>query len=285
MSTGANVGAVATDGDIWGAMAWPTRLDVRDVDETGSTNADLVEHGRSTARPATGPCSIADHQTAGRGRLDRRWEAPPGANLLVSIVVAPIPAVPAEMTHRIGLAAVRAVRRLVDADVAAAVGLKWPNDMLLGERKLAGILAQRVPGRDAVVVGMGLNVGWAPDGAAAIGSAALDARITPARVLHAVLEELDALPSDISRAYRDALVTLGRRVRVELPAATDALVGRAVDVDDAGRLVVLDDAGVRRHLDVGDVVHVRAADPTLRPSRPARPETLALSRHLRVSRR
>jgi len=202
-----------------------------------------------------------DHQTAGRGRLDRRWDAPPGTNLLVSMVVAPIPTVPAEVTHRIGLAAVAAVRRLVDPDVAAAVGLKWPNDVLLGERKLAGILAQRVPGRDAVVVGMGLNVGWAPDGAAAVGPHVSGGRVTPARVLLTVLEELDALPSDIAGPYRDALVTLGRRVRVELPGGADALDARAVDVDDAGRLVVIDADGGQRHLDVGDVVHVRPADP------------------------
>jgi BirA family biotin operon repressor/biotin-[acetyl-CoA-carboxylase] ligase len=169
--------------------------------------------------------------------------------------------VPADVTHRLGLAAVAAVRRLVDPAVAATVGLKWPNDVLLGERKLAGILAQRVPGRDAMVVGMGLNVGWAPDGAAAVDPRATGGRVAPARVLLAVLEELDALPGDIAGQYRDALVTLGRTVRVELPGAADALDARAVDVDDAGRLVVIDGDGVQRHLDVGDVVHVRPADP------------------------
>ena len=260
MSTGANVGAVATDGDIWTSTAWPAGWNVRHVAETGSTNTDLIEQvlaGEAGNRTVL----AADHQTAGRGRLDRRWEAPPGANLLVSMVVAPIPVVPAEVTHRIGLAAVAAARRLVDPDVAAAVGLKWPNDVLLGERKLAGILAQRVPGRDAVVVGMGLNVGWAPDGAAAVGPHASAGRVTPARVLLAVLEELDALPSDIARQYRDALVTLGRTVRIELPGGAEALEAQAVDVDDAGRLVVIDANGVQRHLDVGDVVHVRPSDP------------------------
>jgi BirA family biotin operon repressor/biotin-[acetyl-CoA-carboxylase] ligase len=251
---------MAADGDIWTSMAWPAGWDVRHVAETGSTNTDLIEQ---VLAGEVGDRTVlaADHQTAGRGRLDRRWEAPPGANLLVSMVVAPIPAVPAEVTHRIGLAAVAAVRRLVDPDVAAAVGLKWPNDVLLGERKLAGILAQRVPGRDAVVVGMGLNVGWAPDGAAAIAPHASAGQATPARALLAVLEELDALPSDIARPYRDALVTLGRTVRIELPGGAEALEARAVDVDDAGRLVVIDAAGVQRHLDVGDVVHVRATDP------------------------
>jgi BirA family biotin operon repressor/biotin-[acetyl-CoA-carboxylase] ligase len=238
-------------------MTWPSGWDVRHVVETGSTNADLI------AAVAAGTASnrtvlAADHQTAGRGRLDRRWEAPPGANLLVSIVFAPVPAVPAEATHRVGLAAVAAARRFVRGDDVDAVGLKWPNDVLVGDRKLAGILAQRVPDQDAVVVGMGLNVGWAPDGAAAIGTEADVGVITPAHVLGALLEELDALPADISLRYRDRLVTLGRWVRVELPGNTPPLHGRATAVDRAGRLVVVDAAGRQHHLDVGDVVHVRA---------------------------
>jgi BirA family biotin operon repressor/biotin-[acetyl-CoA-carboxylase] ligase len=243
---------VGTDGDIWGSMTWPAGWDVGHVAETGSTNADLIEAvlaGAATNRTVL----AADHQTAGRGRLDRRWAAPPGANLLVSIVVAPIPVVPAEVTHRVGLAAVAAARRFLDAGDAAQVGLKWPNDVLLGDRKLAGILAQRVPGRDAVVVGMGLNVGWAPDGAAALGVET----VGPAQLLRALLDELDALPADVASRYRNELTTLGRDVRIELPAGHQ-LLGRAVDVDQAGRLVVVDGSGVRHELDVGDVVHVRA---------------------------
>ena len=240
-------------------MTWPAGWDVRHVAETGSTNADLIEAviaGTATNRTVL----AADHQTAGRGRLDRRWDAPPGANLLVSIVVSPIPSLPVEVTHRIGLAAVAAVRRFVDPAIGAAVGLKWPNDVLLGDRKLAGILAQRVPGCDAVVVGMGLNVGWAPEGAAALGSSTVEA-IAPARLLGAVLEEVDSLPDDIADSYQSELVTVGRSVRVELPSGDGALLGRAIEVDGRGRLVVLDAAGVRHELDVGDVVHVRDLDP------------------------
>ncbi len=225
---------------------------MRHVAETASTNTDLIEAALAgTAKNRT--VLAADHQVAGRGRLDRRWEAPAGANLLVSIVVAPIPAVPAEVTHRVALAAVAATRRFVGPDRAALVGLKWPNDILLGGRKLAGILAQRVPGRDAVVVGMGLNVGWAPDGAVALGAET----VRPAQLLCALLEELDALPADVGVLYRNELATLGRDVRVELPGGRE-LRGSAVDVDLAGRLVVVDGSGTRHELDVGDVVHVRA---------------------------
>jgi BirA family biotin operon repressor/biotin-[acetyl-CoA-carboxylase] ligase len=239
-------------------MSWPMGWDVRHVGETGSTNADLI--ASVVAGTATNRTVLAtDHQTAGRGRLDRRWDAPPGANLLVSIVVAPVPPVPAEATHRIGLAAVAAARRFVDADVAKTVGLKWPNDVLLDDRKLAGILAQRVPGRDAVVVGLGLNVGWAPDGAAALAAHTSGRAVAPAHILEALLQELAALPTDIGAHYRDSLLTLGRWVRVELPGSAAPLHGRATGVDGVGRLTVVDAGGVTHDLDVGDVVHVRAA--------------------------
>jgi len=254
---------VSTDEGIWGSTPWPTGWDVRHVAETGSTNADLI--AAVVAGTAVNRTVLAtDHQTAGRGRLDRRWDAPPATNLLVSIVVTPIPAVPAEVTNRVGLAAVAAVRRFLAIDVAPSAGLKWPNDVMLDGRKLAGILAQRVPGRDAVVVGMGLNVGWAPEGAVALGTVAddltNDATISPAVVLRALLEELDALSGDIATQYRDALVTIGQTVRVELPGDTPALHGRAVSVDDSGRLVVVDADGMSHDLDVGDVVHVRPTD-------------------------
>jgi BirA family transcriptional regulator, biotin operon repressor / biotin---[acetyl-CoA-carboxylase] ligase len=253
---------VAIDGDIWCSMSWPPGWDVRHVEETGSTNTDLIA-AVTTGAAADRTVLVADHQTAGRGRLDRRWDAPPGANLLVSIVVAPIPTVPTEATHRVGVAAVAAVRRFVDADVAPDVGLKWPNDVLVGDRKLAGILAQRVPDHDAVVVGLGLNVGWAPDGAAAVGrlaAASEDHPIDPARLLEALLEEIDALPTDIASRYLESLVTIGRWVRVEMPGDADPLYGRAVGIDEAGRLLVTDARGGGHALDVGDVVHVRALD-------------------------
>ena len=233
---------------------------MRHVAETGSTNADLID--AVVAGTASNRTVLAtDHQTAGRGRLDRRWDAPPGENLLVSIVVAPVPSVAAEATHRVGLAAVAAVRGLVDDEHASTVGLKWPNDVLIDDRKLAGILAQRVPDRDAVVVGLGLNVGWAPEGAVALGQYSTRRTPTPADVLSVLLDEFTALPADISARYRDTLVTIGQQVRVELPGDAVALEGRAVDVDADGRLAVVDANGARHHLDAGDVVHVRATQP------------------------
>jgi BirA family transcriptional regulator, biotin operon repressor / biotin---[acetyl-CoA-carboxylase] ligase len=218
---------------------------VEHVAETGSTNADLIAAAGQGAPDRT--VRYADHQTAGRGRLDRVWSAPPGSNLLVSILFRTVPHDPGELTRRVGLAAVDAARRV--ADVSAS--LKWPNDVLVGDGKLAGILAQR-SGDGSVVIGMGLNVGWAPDGAARLGDG-----IEPATVLRAVLEAYDALPADIDARYREALGTLGRRVRIELPVGE--LVGTAVDIEPDGRLVVLDECAITHRVSVGDVVHLRPA--------------------------
>jgi BirA family biotin operon repressor/biotin-[acetyl-CoA-carboxylase] ligase len=244
---------VAVLGRIWSAAEWPAGWVVHHVAETGSTNSDLID---AYERGLVGDRTVlaTDHQTAGRGRLDRRWDAPPGSNLLVSIVFQTVPSVPVELTHRVGLAAVAAVRALVEAgrtDLGTdRVGLKWPNDVLVGDRKLAGVLAQR-SARGAVVAGLGMNVRWAPDGAVRLGSA-----VSPAEVLAAMLGEYDALPVRIDELYRAELMTLGREVRVDLPGER-SVVGRATDVDAVGRLVVHDACGTPHHFDVGDIVHAR----------------------------
>jgi len=221
---------------------WPTGWTVEYVEVTGSTNTDLL--ATAGDRPdrsvrATG------HQTAGKGRLDRRWDAPPGSNLLVSILFHDVPEHPGDLTRRVALAAADACREVAGVDVV----LKWPNDLLVGDGKLAGILAER-NASGSVVVGIGLNVGWAPEGAARLG-----AGVAPLDVLRALLAAYDRLPADVGDRYRHALGTLGRRVRVELP---DGVVeGTATDVEPDGRLVLLDTCGVTHRLAAGDVVHLR----------------------------
>ncbi len=251
-STAANVGVVSSRDHVGRseasdahAVGWPAGWSIRHVAETGSTNDDLLAAAEEGAPDRA--VLYADHQVAGRGRLDRTWTAPSGTNLLVSILFRVVPDDPSELTRRVGLAAVEAAR--VSAGVAAT--LKWPNDVLVGDDKLAGILAQRGPGGE-VVVGLGLNVGWAPDGGARLGD-----DIAPADVLRSVLTAYDELPADIDRRYRSALSTLGRPVRVELAAGE--LVGRAVDVEPDGRLVVIDECAITHRVSVGDVVHLRPA--------------------------
>ena len=214
------------------------------VDETGSTNADLLSAAASGAPDRS--VLMARHQTAGRGRLDRQWIAPPGANLLVSLLFREVPEHPHELTRRVALAAAGACHAIAGLSPT----LKWPNDLLLDGLKLAGVLAQAAgSGPDYVVVGIGLNIGWAPDGAARLGDG-----YNPVDVLQSMLRAYDELPADISDAYRAALVTIGQTVRVVL--ADSEVVGRALDVLPDGRLVVLDDCGITHRFDTGDIVHL-----------------------------
>lgn len=248
-STTANVGAVTSQKGIPGSSGHWT---VRDVAETGSTNADLLdaaERGDAVDRTVL----RTDHQTAGRGRLDRRWDAPPGTNLLASVLFLEPGDDPTTLVQRIGVAAVEAVEAAAGTPLVDRLGLKWPNDILLDGMKLAGVLAQRSSNTGAIVVGIGLNVGWSPEGAASL-SSNLQLDTSPHRLLERLLDCFDQR-DDIGDVYRDRLLTLGQDVRVELPAGRQ-LVGRAVDIDERGRLVV--ESGDARHvLDVGDVVHLR----------------------------
>lgn len=169
---------------------------------------------------------------------------------MVSLLFRPLPRPPHRVTWLVALAARRAVAEVAGVEA----GLKWPNDLLVGDAKLAGLLAQ-VAG-DAVVVGLGVNVGWAPQGAARLGEGH-DPMVVLAHIL-AAFDELARLDdAELLDACRQASATLGRRVRAELPDHT-VLEGRAMDLGADGRLMLLDDCAVTHHLDVADVINVRA---------------------------
>lgn len=235
--------------------------EVRLVMATPSTNGDVAAAARAGA--AAGLVVVAESQTAGRGRLDRSWQAPARSGLTFSVLLRP--GVPRSRWAWLPLLAGLAV-----ADAVRAVGLldatvKWPNDVLVAHRKLAGVLAEVVD--DAVVVGLGINVSLRADelpvpsatSLALAGSATTD-RDT---VLRATLRSLERRygqwvegASALGAEYRSASATIGRQVRVELPGAR-SLEGEAADVDGAGRLVVRAPDGTLTALSAGDVVHLR----------------------------
>lgn len=220
--------------------------DVRRFESIDSTNRYLLDEARAGA--PEGVVAVADHQTAGRGRLGRRWEAPPGACLLCSALLRP--ALPVERLHlvtaMVGLAARDAVAGLVEAE------LKWPNDLLVDGRKLAGVLAEvELP---AVVVGIGLNVTWAPPEGACLGPG-----VGRDEVLDRFLGALDALYGrwdDVAERYRAEVATVGQRVRVE-PTAGPPFEGVAERVTPEGHLVV-----DGRVVTAGDVHHLRPVIPS-----------------------
>jgi BirA family biotin operon repressor/biotin-[acetyl-CoA-carboxylase] ligase len=238
------------------------------VPESPSTNADVARRARA-GEPA-GLVVVTEHQTAGRGRLDRVWVTPPRAALTFSLLVRP-EAVPVArwpwLPLLTGLAVVEGVRRSSPLDAV----LKWPNDVLVEERKVAGILVERVESPDgaAAVVGVGLNVSSTPDELPVPTATSLELAGAPpvdrSALLVAVLTAFSdlyggwvgAAGRGLRPSYARSCSTFGRDVRVDLPGGVP-LHGRAVDVDEDGRLLV--DDGSRVHaLGVGDVVHVRPA--------------------------
>ena len=237
--------------------------DVTVVPQTGSTNADLLEQARAGA--AEGLVLVAEEQTAGRGRLGRSWSAPPGAGLIFSVLLRPA-GVPAGRLGWLPLLTGVAVAAAVRETTLVPASLKWPNDVLVGERKLAGILAEAHG--DAVVVGVGLNVTLSraelPVPAATSllleDAASTDRTALLAAILAGLARRYRAWRTDPAGAqlradYLRWCATIGREVRAELPGGA-VLTGTATDVDDAGRLVLRTPAGLVP-VGAGDVVHVR----------------------------
>lgn len=276
------------------ALAGTRFADVRWVAETGSTNADVLALAREGAPEGT--VVVADHQRAGRGRRARRWVAPPGGSLLVSVLLRPR----ADVASLAPMAAAVALAEAAQGVGGVEARLKWPNDLVVatpsGERKLAGLLAEAdwpvagaVPAggrrpaaeeRVVVVVGAGLNVAWPGRGgdaglpadlAEVAGTATalswLGAEVDRADVLVAYLRALEPrygrlsggveAGTEVVDAWRARSATLGRRVRVDLGGAE--VEGIAVDLTPQGHLVVDTGAHGRRTLAVGDVVHLRPA--------------------------
>jgi BirA family biotin operon repressor/biotin-[acetyl-CoA-carboxylase] ligase len=231
-------------------LAASTRFtDIQELAAVDSTNRYLLDLARSGA--PEGVVVVADYQSAGRGRLGRSWEAPPGAALLASILLRPDPAlVPPErrwlVTAAVALAGADACGTAIDFKV----DVKWPNDLLIGDRKLAGILAEADAG--AIVVGIGVNVGGAPPGAVGLGPSAERGQLLASLLTN--LERWCDRWDDVGRAYQDRCDTVGRLVRVVLPGG-NAVVGRATAVGPDGGLVVASEKG-EFTFHAADVIHV-----------------------------
>jgi BirA family transcriptional regulator, biotin operon repressor / biotin---[acetyl-CoA-carboxylase] ligase len=236
---------------------------IEHFDVLDSTNTWLAT--RAAEGAPEGLVGVADFQNDGRGRLDRRWESPAGASLLCSILLRPD--VGPDQLQLVVACVALATRAALVRLSGVRPALKWPNDLIVGDAKIAGLLAEivAVDERLAVVVGIGVNLTHEgpPDVLATSVRASSGVTITSSALLDIVLEELEtrrALLDDangqasLRDEYRRALVTLGQIVRVE--RAHDAIVGLADSVDEYGQLLVrIDDDVVA--ISVGDVVHVR----------------------------
>ena len=255
------------------------QFEIRRFASVDSTNRYVLDEARAGA--PEGLVAVADHQEAGRGRLGRVWTAPPGSSLLVSVLFRPRLA--ADRLGLVTMAAGVALAEAVEQVAGFAVALKWPNDLVVDDRKLAGVLAEAelADGAAVLVVGTGCNVDWPDFPPELAGTAtacnveaghAVDRDALLTAYLDRLLDRYAAL-EDVAAAYRGRLSTVGRRVRVE-PTRPDAepLFGVATAVDEAGRLVVVDDDGAHHVLAAGDVFHLRA-DPEASEPIADRPET------------
>jgi BirA family transcriptional regulator, biotin operon repressor / biotin---[acetyl-CoA-carboxylase] ligase len=274
--------------------------EVRRFSELDSTNRYLADEARAGA--PEGLVVMADHQSAGRGRLGRKWEAPAGANLLVSVLLRPVLAL--EELHLCTVAMALAARSAISSATSSATGvepgLKWPNDLMVRERKLAGILAESLPasapstaapspdtpppgpsdGRSprTVVVGIGVNVGWpAPDDEAGAVPVPADLahatsvwresgiKVEPADLLEVLLDELEIRYLDLGGAE-------GRRRLASDYRSACTTLGQTVSVSLADAKVTgsVVDISAEGHLllDVGACIRtITAGDVVhLRPS-------------------
>lgn len=244
------------------------RIDV--VEATGSTNADLLAR-HAAGEDIRGAVLLAEYQSAGRGRNGRSWSAPPRSQVALSIGV-DADGVPPEswgwLPLLTGVALVDAVRDTTGIEA----GVKWPNDVLVGTGKLAGILAEVAAPDPIIVVGLGLNVTLTAEEAP-------DPRATSLQMLGAVMLDRDVLAGAILRElttrierwraakgpdpalvqdYRQRSLTLGSRVRAVMPGDRE-IIGIAIDIDSLGRLSIDTGAEVVT-VSAGDITHLRPAE-------------------------
>jgi len=213
------------------------------VSSTQRAARDLLESGRARV----GHIVVADQQTAGRGRLERVWTSPSGG--LYATFIVPNDRL---LAVRAGLAATRALEAL-----GAAVRLKWPNDLVVGERKLGGILIEA--DADVARVGIGINLTTSPLGDAT-NLLDLGVRVDRDALVRAIHSELVAQESEagILESYRARSATLGRRVRIDVTAGR-TINGQAIGIDALGRLLIETGDGVEV-VSCGDCLHAPVID-------------------------
>lgn len=228
------------------------------VELTGSTQNDLLQLVESK-NALDGQVIVTEYQSSGRGRLDRTFEAPAQSALLFSFYIKPrkersdwgfIPLIA-------GLSLVRAITTI---DTVMNVSLKWPNDLIINEKKCAGIIAQTT--NEGIVIGIGLNVSMTPNelpvstatSLAIEGSTITDRNLLVSHLLNTFAELFEAWEEgfELLDEYASASSTIGKKVRIELPNGEN-LEATVARISHTGELV-LDDG---RHVSAGDVIHLR----------------------------
>ncbi len=228
------------------------------VELTGSTQNDLLQLVESN-NALDGQVIATEFQSDGRGRLDRTFEAPTQSALLFSFYIKPRNQ-RSEWGFISLIAGLSLVRAITTIDTAMNVSLKWPNDLIINEKKCAGIIAQTT--NEGVVIGIGLNVSMTPNelpvstatSLAIEGSTITDRNLLLSHLLNTFAELFEAWEegSELLDEYASASSTIGKKVRIELPGGEN-LEATVARISHTGELV-LDDG---RHVSAGDVIHLR----------------------------
>ena len=238
------------------------------LEQTGSTNRDLL--AKASDLPEFYVLAT-DFQTAGRGRLERSWEAAPGSSVMASILLRPSFS-EATGIGWLSLLAALAITQAIDSSGVQAK-IKWPNDVLIADKKVSGILAEAAPDLSCVVVGFGINVNQTPkqlpvDTATSL-LASTGRSVARDQLLASVISNLRRLYSElasfggdaVASGLRDSILqvsaTVGSNVSVEFPDGKKAF-GLATSIDASGRLVVKT-ALETLSVSAGDVLHLRSA--------------------------
>ncbi len=230
-----------------------------------STNDTCFELGKKGI--PEGACIFSEFQKKGRGRLGREWLSPKGKNILFSVLLRPVltPSEVAKMTLTASLAVVRVLQNATNKKL----GIKWPNDILFEEKKVAGILTEMQAEADRVdfiVIGIGINVNSSakdlPSGAFSV-KEVLGESLHRLSLAREILRELDAdylrLKKEgfagIAKEWEDFSVTSGRRVLAKLLGRS--IQGQAVGIDKDGALWIRQDSGLQEKVMAGDIQHLR----------------------------
>ena len=234
--------------------------DILILPEASSTNAVALS---SIGQRKSGSIILAETQKEGRGRLSRGWASPPGG-IWMSLVLRPN--IPLSRVYRINMAASVSICRAV-CQLGLEAGIKWPNDILIREQKLCGILTElgaQVDRLDYAVVGVGLNANndtaafqsqWRSTSLAARLGRSIDRCALIAAILNEMEQALDDMEShELYEEWCSRSLTLGKRVRIS--SAEGELIGQVLDLDQDGALI-LEQGGDRRRILAGDCIHLR----------------------------
>ncbi len=241
---------------------------IRWVSSTGSTISDLIAQA---AELVDFSVLITDEQMSGRGRSGRSWEAPSGSSMMASVLLRPNSVAATQFSWLPLIAGLSLANAVSSFGGAKRAMVKWPNDVLIGDFKVAGVLSEALPDLSGVVIGTGLNIFQSREQLPVETASSLSVEGIAVPSIDAVLAEYlkhlrrnyddfiscrgELAGTDLLQAIKNSCATIGRAVRVILPGDKEIL-GEAIDIDDLGRLVVAHD-GKHTTVSVGDIVHLR----------------------------